>query len=187
MRTSTVVAAALLASGLAVGCMTKPEVGIGRAEGPRVEVVQTGPGAHPQVPVAMPPPGQTIEVRARPDAVTFVEAPSLVPFEADVYVVENYDAPVYYVDGRYWRLRGGLWHSAPSWDAPWVQVQIGVVPSRIVLRDHHPYVHYRAPPGVRVLRDPHPRERALPSRSPEPKAQGREPPPPVVEPRTRSD
>lgn len=72
----------------------------------------------------------------------FVEAPTLVAIEHDVYVVRDYDASVYYVGDAYWYHGGGVWYRAGDWNRGWVSVEAHAVPGVIVHRDHHRYVRY---------------------------------------------
>jgi hypothetical protein len=119
---------------------------------------------------------QTVPI-VQPPQLVFEEQPTLVAVDPGVYVVQNYDLPVYYIDGTYWRGGGGgVWYSAPHWDAPWVVVQFAAVPRRISIRDSSRYVHYRAPSGAHVHRDERPRVRPVPPR-----------PPPAAWPPTRRD
>ena len=85
--------------------------------------------------------------------VDFNEPPPLVPVEGDVYVVRDYDQPVYYVDDSYWHVRGGTWYRANSWNDSWVRVGVSIVPPRIIERDHRRYVHYRGRGDVHVYRE----------------------------------
>ena len=88
------------------------------------------------------------------DTVTFREPPPLVEVEADFYVVENADVPIYYHSGVYWYVRGGPWYRASHWDEPWVSVSVSVVPTDVVHRDHRHYVRYQRPRSARVWREP---------------------------------
>lgn len=89
-----------------------------------------------------------------------VAAPShqLIAIGPDIWVVSNWDYPVYYYDGFYWRLTDGIWYRSTWYTGGFVRV--GVVP-RIVIRHHHPrrYIHYRARRGVRVRKIPQRRHR----------------------------
>ena len=75
--------------------------------------------------------------------VVFDEPPTLVTVEPDIWVVQDSEVPVYFVDDYYWAYRGGAWYRSPSYDGGWVTVEAIVVPQRIVNRDHRVYVHYR--------------------------------------------
>ncbi len=98
-----------------------------------------------------------------PQRVVFREPPPLVVVEPNVYVVENASYSIYFVDGFYWHIgSGGHWYRASRWDEPWVTVDLHYVPTRIVHRDHHAYVHFRASASAEVWRQPRERgERAL--------------------------
>jgi hypothetical protein len=82
--------------------------------------------------------------------VVFVEPPPLVAIEQDVYVVRDYDTPVYFVGDAYWVYEGGVWYRADDWNAGWVTVQVHAVPTVIVHRDHHRYVRYHGPAHAEV-------------------------------------
>jgi hypothetical protein len=88
--------------------------------------------------------------------VVFVEPPTLVSVDADVWVVRDYDYSVYYVGDYYWVYRNNAWYRARSYDSGWVVVDAAVVPAVIVHRDHHAYVHYRGEATARTR--PAPRE-----------------------------
>ena len=69
--------------------------------------------------------------------VVFVEPPTLVEVDADVWVVRDYDYPVYYTSGFYWVYRDGIWWRSDMYDKGWAKVEVSVVPQVIVQRDHH--------------------------------------------------
>ena len=73
----------------------------------------------------------------------YVEGPSLAYVGPDLYVVADYDEPVFYTDGSYWLYRGGYWYRSGSYDSGWVIA--GRVPARVahISRPHY-YVHYHA-------------------------------------------
>jgi len=75
--------------------------------------------------------------------VVFVEPPTLVEVDADVWVVRDYDYPVYYTGGFYWVYRDGIWWRSEMYDKGWAKVEVTVVPQVIAQRDHHVYVHYK--------------------------------------------
>jgi len=74
--------------------------------------------------------------------VVYAEPPMLVTVEPDIWVVQDSEVPVYYVDDYYWAYRGGAWYRSRSYDGGWVTIEATVVPVRIVNRDHRVYVHY---------------------------------------------
>lgn len=101
-----------------------------------------------------------------PEPVVFVDAPDLVLVGDGVYVVQDYDYPVYYIDGYYYSYRGGTWYHTSHWSDPWVTVNVNVVPGIVVHRDHHAYVHYHGHAGAHVIHDSRPsRHASSPSRS----------------------
>ncbi len=93
-------------------------------------------------------------------SVAFAEPPPLVYVDPDVYVAENADQPVYYVDGSYWRDDDGGWSRADYWDSPWVVVAGDGVPDVIRNRRHEQYRHFRADRGAHVWREPRDHETA---------------------------
>ena len=88
--------------------------------------------------------------------VVFTEAPTLVSVDSDLWIVRDYDYAVYYVDDYYWVYRGDKWHRSRSYDSGWAVVEVNVVPTVIVHRDHQKYVHYRG--SVEAKTRPAPRE-----------------------------
>jgi hypothetical protein len=95
--------------------------------------------------------------------VVFVETPTLVYVESDVWVVRDYDYAVYYVDGYYWVYRDSVWYRSRAYDRGWATVEVSVVPSVVVHSNHHAYVHYhgsataktRVAPREYVAAEPH--------------------------------
>lgn len=83
----------------------------------------------------------------------YVEPPSMVLIEPGVYVVADYDQPVFYNDGYYWLYRDGLWLRSYTYSGGWVRVHS--VPYG-VRRIHRPYAYrrYRAHGRARVYRAP---------------------------------
>lgn len=106
--------------------------------------------------------------------VVFTEPPTLVEVDADVWVVRDYDYAVYYVGGSYWVYRNDVWWRSSDYDKGWARVDVNVVPSVIVRRDHHAYVHFHGGPGAktraareRLAADPEP-HRGPPEHAAEP-------------------
>jgi hypothetical protein len=75
--------------------------------------------------------------------VVFADPPTLVEIDAGVWVVRDYDRPVYYFGDDYWVYRDGVWFRSHSYDGGWARVEATVVPVAIARRDHRAYVHYR--------------------------------------------
>ncbi len=68
--------------------------------------------------------------------------PSMVLINDGVYVIEDYNEPVFYSDGGYWRYHGGVWYSSSYHTGGWVRVS--TVPGRVrTIHNPHTYVHYR--------------------------------------------
>jgi len=109
--------------------------------------------------------GEVVVAEPAPQVVVFTEPPPLVVVEQDVYVVENSSYAIYFIDGFYWHVgSGGGWYRASRWDDPWARVELNFVPTRIVHRDHHSYVHFHASASTHVYRQPRTRggsDRAL--------------------------
>jgi hypothetical protein len=74
--------------------------------------------------------------------VVFTSEPTLVEVDGGVWVVQDYDQPVYFVEDDYWVIRDGVWYRSHAYDGGWARVEVNVVPAIIVHRDHHLYVHY---------------------------------------------
>lgn len=76
--------------------------------------------------------------------------PSLAYVGPEVWVVEEYEEPVFYSSGSYWLYRNGYWYSSNVHYGGWARVSTGVVPVYVRGIDRpRSYVRYRARPGVR--------------------------------------
>ncbi len=74
--------------------------------------------------------------------------PDMVYVSDNVYVIEDYDEPVFYSEGAYWRYYGGVWYSSSYYSGGWVRVRsVPVYVSRI--NNPHTYVHYRGHGSVK--------------------------------------
>lgn len=62
-------------------------------------------------------------------------APGLIEVSPGVDVIADYDYPVFYSDGEYWRYDGGIWYQSAYWGGGW-----GLA--------------YNVPYGVRGIRNP---------------------------------
>jgi hypothetical protein len=60
-----------------------------------------------------------------------------------VQVIADYDYPVFFSDGFYWRNDGGYWYRSPYYDRGWIGVSTVPYGVRSV-RDPWRYSHYRA-------------------------------------------
>lgn len=106
-------------------------------------------------------------------------APALVYAAPGVQVIADYDEPIFFSDGLYWRSYGGVWYSSRVYNGGWAasyNVPYGVRG----IREPGGYAHYR-PAGyagptyrggaygnaqVRDHRAPAPAYRAAPARGP---------------------
>ncbi|MCE9575297.1 MAG: hypothetical protein K8W52_19255 [Deltaproteobacteria bacterium] len=75
-----------------------------------------------------------------------VTTPGMVYIDSDVQVVADYEYPVFYSSGAYWRFDGGYWYRSPWRDRSWSRTENVPVAVR---RVPHPenYAHYT--PGPR--------------------------------------
>ena len=87
-------------------------------------------------------------------------APDMVDVSPGVQVVADYDEPVFYTDGFYWRYYNNIWYRSGSYYTGW---SFYANPPVAVLRIDRPYayVHYR--PAGYVVRSA-PRYRSAPVR-----------------------
>ncbi len=88
---------------------------------------------------------------ARTTAVVEAE-PSLVLVDG-VWVVEDYDEPVFYDEGFYWRFYGGVWYRSGVHHGNWVRVDVVPVRVRSIDRPTR-FVRYRAPANAEKRRGP---------------------------------
>ncbi len=111
--------------------------------------------------------------------------PDLVYAAPGVQVVADYNEPVFFTDGLYWRYSGGYWYRSPYYNRGWVTAR----PPGAVLQIDRPqtYAHYRPqgwaprgralpPPGVarehrdeRARFEPHPAPRPVYQAAPPPR------------------
>lgn len=75
----------------------------------------------------------------------YANTPDLVTVQPGVQVVADYDEPVFFVDGFYWRFYDGYWYRSGNYYSGWYFYER---PPVAVLRIDRPYAyaHYR-PPG----------------------------------------
>src|SRR5689334_12571031 len=74
-------------------------------------------------------------------AATVSAGPDLVSVSPGVQVIADYDEPIFFADGLYWRYYGGVWYSSSYYTGGWVYAR----PPAAVLRIDRPYAyrHYR--------------------------------------------
>lgn len=80
-----------------------------------------------------------------------VTTPELIEVEPGVRVVADYDEPVFYNDGFYWRYEGGVWYRSPYYNRSWIRVSTVPLAVRRIERPER-YVHYRATARVAPVR-----------------------------------
>jgi hypothetical protein len=87
-------------------------------------------------------------------------APDMVEVSPGVTVVADYDEPVFYNDGFYWRFYNGIWYRSGSYYTGWSYYEN---PPVAVLRIDRPYAYSHYRPAGYVARS-RPRYRAAPVR-----------------------
>ncbi len=113
--------------------------------------------------------------------------PQLVAVSPGVWVVEDYDEPVFYSNDAYWLYRGGLWYRSDVYYGGWTRTAVVPVHVRHINRPRS-YVRYHGHAGVRrraVVRDHRRNERVrsrpAPRRQPAVRDHRRPAPPPRVQ------
>jgi hypothetical protein len=71
-----------------------------------------------------------------------VSTPDLVEVSPGVQVIADYDTPVFYSGGLYWRNDGGTWYSSSVYDSGWA---FAASPPEVIIGIGEPdhYRHYR--------------------------------------------
>jgi Polymer-forming cytoskeletal len=96
---------------LLAGCFADGSVGV------RANVVAPAPAVYV---APAPPPPQPVYVDPAPQPmVVDEEAPELVEVSPGVQVIYDYDEPIFFSDGFYWRQTGGIWYSSRSYRGGW--------------------------------------------------------------------
>jgi hypothetical protein len=73
----------------------------------------------------------------------YATTPDLVYVQPGVQVVADYDEPVFYSDGYYWRYYDNTWYRSDYYSGGWVRYRN--VPRAVVTINHpYAYVHYHA-------------------------------------------
>ena len=102
----------------------------------------------PAVVVETPPPAPPPEPEPAVVEVAYVEPAAYVYINPQVQVIEDYDYPVFFSDGMYWRFEGGVWYSSSYHDRGWITATTVPVYVRSIDRPTQ-YVHYRANASAR--------------------------------------
>ena len=79
----------------------------------------------------------------------YAATPDLVTVQPGVQVVADYDEPVFFVDGFYWRFNEGYWYRSNNYYAGWYFYER---PPVAVLRIDRPYAYARYRPSGYVAR-----------------------------------
>src|SRR3954468_423894 len=74
--------------------------------------------------------------------------PDLVTVSPGVQVIADYDEPIFYSDGFYWRYDGGVWYRSTYYTGGWAYAR----PPGALLRIDRPYAYRRYRPQGRVGR-----------------------------------
>jgi hypothetical protein len=69
-----------------------------------------------------------------------------------VWVVEDYDYPVYFSDGFYWYVDGGVWYRSRYWDHEFARYPREQVPGHLASLPHEQFRHYRGAPEAERVR-----------------------------------
>lgn len=103
----------------------------------------------------------------------YVSTPDLVTVSPGVQVVADYDEPVFFTDGFYWRFNDGYWYRSNNYATGWYYYERPPVAVLQIDRPHA-YVHYRPQGYVARNRaryrpaDPIVRDHRQPAYRPEP-------------------
>ena len=81
--------------------------------------------------------------------------PMLAYVGPGLWVVTDYDEPLFYSDGYYWLYRDGVWLRSSTYGGSYVHVSARIVPRPVMRVDRpHSYVRYHASRHARVHRGP---------------------------------
>ena len=78
-----------------------------------------------------------------------VSTPDLVTVSPGVQVIADYDEPIFYSDGFYWRYYDGGWYRSSFYTGGWVFID---TPPITITRIDRPYVYRRYHPAGYVVR-----------------------------------
>jgi hypothetical protein len=86
----------------------------------------------------------------RATATVSTPMPDMVYVDNNVQVIADYDEPVFYTDGYYWRYYGNTWYRSDYYTGGWVYAS----PPRALLRIERPHTYVRYRPNGYVARRP---------------------------------
>src|SRR5688572_3146882 len=78
-------------------------------------------------------------LQSPPPYTSYSTPPELVAVDSGVWVVRDAEQPVYYVDNYYYAYRDRSWYRSTTPAGGWIYIDIDVVPTTIVARDHDRY------------------------------------------------
>ena len=86
-----------------------------------------------------------VQIHVSLPTVRFEVAPPVVEVQPGLFVVQDYDDEVFFVEGWYWvRWGDGRWYRARDYRGGWVVAQPTAVPVVLVQAPPGRYKHYRA-------------------------------------------
>jgi hypothetical protein len=97
--------------------------------------------------------GCLVSGSVRTSAYVEAEPPDMVLIQPGVYVLADYDRPVFYSSGYYWLYSDGYWLRSYSYGSGWVRVRSVPYGVRRIHRPHA-YVRYRPHARARYYRAP---------------------------------
>jgi hypothetical protein len=75
-------------------------------------------------------------------SVSATSTPDMAYLGNGVYVIANYDEPIFYSDGFYWYNANGYWYRSRNYTSGWVSVSRPTY-SVSLIRNPYAYRHYR--------------------------------------------
>lgn len=94
--------------------------------------------------------GGTVGYYGSATATVAAPFPDMVYVSPGVQVIADYDEPVFYTDGYYWRYYDSTWYRSHTWTGGWVYAS----PPRPLLRIDRPHRYVRYRPQGYVARRP---------------------------------
>jgi hypothetical protein len=151
--------AALLFSTAVLACSKTPDAGtvapVAADPAPTSAPAATAPAPTAAAdPTPAPSAGAVAAPTPAPVAVAADAAPDLVEAAPGVQVVADYDTPVFFNSGLYWRYNDGGWYSSSVYTGGW---EYKASPPSVIVSIDRPerFVHYR-PSGYVARRQPAP-------------------------------
>jgi len=77
-----------------------------------------------------------------------VRSPDLAYVSPGVYVVADYNEPVFYTDNSYWRYNNGVWYQSSYYDRGWRSTRYT---PRALVTIQRPYAYVRYRPSTRYM------------------------------------